>query len=95
MLKRLFVTKHDADGGIEEIELRSDNPAFEPIVLGAGDAEIAVRAEFLDVLGWHRITTHSSARDHVVNRTTGKCGAMARTSARVDCTRPQRDMGCS
>jgi hypothetical protein len=51
VLKRLLVTKRRDDGGVEEVELRSDNRAFSPIVLRAGDAEIAVRAEFLEVLG--------------------------------------------
>ena len=31
--------------------LRSDNPAFKPIALRADDTEVAVRAEFLEVLG--------------------------------------------
>jgi hypothetical protein len=40
VLKRLLVTKRRDDGGVEEVELQSDNRAFNPIVLRAGEGEI-------------------------------------------------------
>lgn len=51
VLKRVVVTKRSGDGEIEEIELRSDNPAFSAITLLADNAEVTFRAEFLEVLG--------------------------------------------
>lgn len=51
VLKRVVVTKRSHDGEIEEIELRSDNPVFLPITLRTGQADVAFRAEFLEVLG--------------------------------------------
>ena len=51
VLKRVVVTRRSHGGEIEEIELRSDNPVFSPITLRTGQADVAFRAEFLEVLG--------------------------------------------
>ena len=49
-LKRWRVAKMEANGGVSEIELAPDNPAYRPIQLRASDGEIRVVAEFLEVL---------------------------------------------
>ncbi len=50
-LKRWRVTKVSADGGIEQIELRPDNPGFAAKRYTAKDGEIRAVAEFLEVVG--------------------------------------------
>jgi hypothetical protein len=50
-LKRWRVTKHSADGGVEQIELRPDNPGFVPKKYTAEDGDIRAVAEFLEVVG--------------------------------------------
>jgi hypothetical protein len=50
-LKRWRVTKHSADGGVEQIELRPDNPGFVPKKYTAKDGDIRAVAEFLEVVG--------------------------------------------
>jgi type III restriction enzyme len=50
-LKRWRVTKHTADGGVEQIELRPDNPGFVPKKYTAKDGDIKAVAEFLEVVG--------------------------------------------
>lgn len=49
-LKRWRVAKMEANGGVSEIELTPDNPAYRPLQLRASDGEIRVVAEFLEVL---------------------------------------------
>lgn len=50
-LKRLKVTKQGADGTVEEVELRPDNPEYKVRKLRAKDGEVRVVAEFLEVVG--------------------------------------------
>lgn len=50
-LKRWRVTRLDAQGGAEEIELCPDNPDFEAKKYTAEDGDIRVVAEFLEVIG--------------------------------------------
>jgi hypothetical protein len=50
-LKRWRVTKHTADGGVEQIELRPDNPDFVANRYTAKDGEIRAVAEFLELVG--------------------------------------------
>jgi len=50
-LKRWRVAKARPDGWIEEVELRPDNPSFQPIRMRASDGEIHAVAEFLEVVG--------------------------------------------
>lgn len=51
VLKRVVVTRRSQEGEIEEIELRSDNPAFTPITIRVSQTDVVFRAEFLEVLG--------------------------------------------
>lgn len=48
--KRWRVTKLSADGGVEEIELRADNPAFRAQRFRAQDGEMRVVAEFVEAV---------------------------------------------
>ncbi len=50
-LKRWRVTATSPDGGAADIELRPDNPGFNPIRMRREDGEIRVIAEFLEVVG--------------------------------------------
>jgi len=50
-LKRWHVVKLASDGGVEEVELRPDNPDFKPMRMRRADGEIRVIAEFLEVVG--------------------------------------------
>jgi hypothetical protein len=50
-LKRWRVTKHTADGGVEQVELRPDNPGFLPKKYTGKDGDIRALAEFLEVVG--------------------------------------------
>ena len=50
-LKRWRVTKHAADGGVAQIELRPDNPGFVSKKYTAKDGDIRAVAEFLEVVG--------------------------------------------
>lgn len=50
-LKRWRVTKHAADVGVEEIELKPDNPGFVAKKYTAKDGDIRALAEFLEVVG--------------------------------------------
>lgn len=50
-LKRWRVTKHSAAGGVEQIELRPDNPGFMSKKYTAQDGDIRAVAEFLEVVG--------------------------------------------
>lgn len=50
-LKRWRVTKHTAAGGVEQIELKPDNPGFVAKKYSAKDGDIRVVAEFLEVVG--------------------------------------------
>jgi len=50
-LKRWRVTKRSADGRIEQVELRPDNPGFLPKKYTAKDGAIRAVAEFLEVVG--------------------------------------------
>jgi hypothetical protein len=50
-LKRWRVTKFTAEGGVQEIELRPDNPDHKPRKFTPEDREIRVVAEFLEVVG--------------------------------------------
>jgi type III restriction enzyme len=50
-LKRWHVVKMGTDGGVQEVELRPDNPDFKPMRLRRADGEIRVLAEFLEVIG--------------------------------------------
>jgi hypothetical protein len=49
-LKRWRVTKYAADGGVERVELRPDNPDYKVIKLSAKDGEIRPVAEFLEIV---------------------------------------------
>jgi hypothetical protein len=49
-LKRWHVVKLASDGGVEEVELRPDNPNFKPMRTRRADGEIRVIAEFLEVV---------------------------------------------
>ena len=49
-LKRWRVTKYAADGGVERVELRPDNPDYKSIKLSAKDGEIRPVAEFLEIV---------------------------------------------
>jgi SOS-response transcriptional repressor LexA len=48
--KRWRVTKLSADGGVEEVELRADNPAFKARRFRAQDGEMRVVAEFVEAV---------------------------------------------
>jgi type III restriction enzyme len=50
-LKRWHVVKIGTDGGVQEVELRPDNPDFKPMRMRRADGEIRVIAEFLEVVG--------------------------------------------
>jgi SOS-response transcriptional repressor LexA len=50
-LKRWKVTKRSADAGVQEVELRPDNPAFKTIKFSAKDGDVRAVAEFLEVVG--------------------------------------------
>ena len=50
-LKRWHVVKLGSDGGVEEIELRPDNPDFKPMRMRRADGEIRAITEFLEVVG--------------------------------------------
>jgi hypothetical protein len=48
--KRWRVTKFSAEGGVEEVELRPDNPAYKARRFMAGDGEMRVVAEFVETV---------------------------------------------
>ena len=50
-LKRWKVTKFTADSGVQEIELRPDNPSYKSKRFSAKDGDIRAVAEFLEVVG--------------------------------------------
>jgi hypothetical protein len=50
-LKRWHVVKLGSDGGVQEVELRPDNPDFKSMRMRRTDGEIRVLAEFLEVVG--------------------------------------------
>jgi hypothetical protein len=50
-LKRWKVTKLAADGGVQRVELRPDNPGFQGKSYTAKDGDIRPLAEFLEVVG--------------------------------------------
>lgn len=50
-LKRWKVTKRTADAGVQEVELRPDNPAYKTKKFSAKDGDIRAVAEFLEVVG--------------------------------------------
>jgi hypothetical protein len=50
-VKRLKVTKQKADGTVQEVELRPDNPGYKVRKLSANDGELRVVAEFLEIVG--------------------------------------------
>jgi hypothetical protein len=50
-LKRWKVTKFTADSGVQEVELRPDNPAFKTLKYSATGGDIRAVAEFLEVVG--------------------------------------------
>jgi hypothetical protein len=50
-LKRWHVARHAADGGVEQIELRPDNPGFVSKKYTAKDGDLRAVAEFLEVVG--------------------------------------------
>lgn len=50
-LKRWKVTKFTGDGGVQEVELRPDNPDFKPKTFTPKDGDIRIVAEFLEVVG--------------------------------------------
>lgn len=49
--KRWFVTKRAADGSVEQVELRPDNPTLKPTRYTASDGDVRVVAEFVEVVG--------------------------------------------
>lgn len=50
-LKRWKVSKFDEATGIQQVELRPDNPAYKTRKFTAGDGDLRVVAEFLEVVG--------------------------------------------
>jgi len=50
-LKRWKVSKFDEATGVEQVELRPDNPAYKTMKYTAGDGDLRVVAEFLEVVG--------------------------------------------
>jgi hypothetical protein len=50
-LKRWRVTKYSDEGGVQEIELRPDNPGFVAKRYTAKDGELRAVAEFLEIVG--------------------------------------------
>jgi hypothetical protein len=50
-LKRWKVTKVAAGGEIQEVTLRPDNKALQPLVITPADGEVRVVAEYLETVG--------------------------------------------